>query len=31
MLHDRPEHQRRRWLTLRQRKALGDLFLGLYR
>ena len=31
MLHDRPEHQRRRWLTLRRRKAIGDLFLGLYR
>ena len=30
MLHDRKEHQRRRWLTLRQRKALGDLFLGQY-
>ena len=30
MLHDRQEHQRRRWLTLRRRKALGDLFLGLY-
>lgn len=31
MLHDRDEHQRRRWLTLRMRKALGDLFLGPYR
>jgi hypothetical protein len=31
MLHDRPEHQKRRWLTLRRRKAVGDLFLGLYR
>jgi hypothetical protein len=30
MLHDRQEHRRRRLLTLRQRKALGDLFLGLY-
>jgi hypothetical protein len=30
MLHDRKEHQRRRWLTLRMRKALGDLFLGRY-
>jgi hypothetical protein len=28
--HDREEHQRRRWLTFRRRKALGDLFLGLY-
>jgi hypothetical protein len=31
MLHDRPEHQRRRLLTLRMRKAIGDLFLGPYR
>ena len=30
VLHDRQEHRRRRLLTLRQRKALGDLFLGLY-
>ena len=30
MLHDRAEHQRRRLLTLRMRKALGDLFLGRY-
>jgi len=30
MLHDREEHQRRRWLTFRRRKALGDLFLGPY-
>ena len=30
LLHDRKEHQRRRWLTLRMRKALGDLFLGRY-
>ncbi len=30
MLHDREEHRRRRWLTLRRRKALGDLFLGAY-
>lgn len=29
--HDRPEHRRRRWLTLFSRKALGDLFLGPYR
>ena len=26
MIHDRPEHQRRRWRTLFRRKALGDLF-----
>jgi hypothetical protein len=30
LLHDRKEHQRRRQLTLRMRKALGDLFLGRY-
>ena len=30
MLHDREEHRRRRWLTFRMRKALGDLFLGPY-
>ena len=30
MLNDRQEHRRRRWLTLRMRKALGDLFLGQY-
>ena len=30
MLHDREEHQRRRWRTFRMRKALGDLFLGRY-
>lgn len=30
MAHDRPEHQRRRRLTLRMRKAIGDLFLGRY-
>jgi hypothetical protein len=30
MLHDRPEHQRRRWLTLFSRKAAGDLFRGPY-
>jgi hypothetical protein len=30
MLHDRPEHQRRRWFTLFRRKALGDLFHGPY-
>lgn len=26
MLHDRPEHQRRRRVTLRARKAIGELF-----
>ncbi len=31
MAHDRVEHQRRRWMTLRARRALGDLFLGPYR
>lgn len=31
MLHDREEHHRRRWITRRMRKALGDLFLGPYR
>ncbi|OHV17560.1 hypothetical protein BK022_04780 [Methylorubrum extorquens] len=30
MLHDRPEHMRRRWRTLFRRKALGDLFRGPY-
>src|SRR3954471_24826235 len=28
MIHDRPEHQRRRWRTLFRRKAIGDLFEG---
>ena len=31
MIHDRPEHVRRRWLTVFRRKALGDLFGGPYR
>jgi len=31
MIHDRKEHVRRRRLTYRMRKALGDLFLGPYR
>lgn len=31
MLHDRSEHQRRRRLTLRARKAIGDLFSGPHR
>jgi hypothetical protein len=30
LMHDRREHQRRRWLTLHMRKAMGDLFLGTY-
>ncbi|CAA2161277.1 hypothetical protein MBRA_06436 [Methylobacterium brachiatum] len=30
LIHDRPEHRRRRWATLFQRKALGDLFRGPY-
>ena len=30
MLHDRPEHKRRRWKTLFRRKGLGDLFQGPY-
>ena len=30
MIHDRPEHRRRRWITLFRRKALGDLFRGPY-
>jgi hypothetical protein len=30
MIHDRPEHRRRRWRTLFQRKAMGDLFGGPY-
>lgn len=30
MIHDRPEHARRRWLTVFRRKALGDLFRGPY-
>jgi hypothetical protein len=28
--HDQPEHQRRRWQTLFQRNAPGDLFSGPY-
>ncbi len=31
MLHDRDEHHRQRSLTMRRRKALGDLFSGPYR
>ena len=30
ILHDRDEHQRRRWRTLFRRKAMGDLFQGPY-
>lgn len=30
MLHDAPEHRRRRWLTLFRRWALGELFRGPY-
>ena len=30
LLHDRPEHRRRRWRTLFRRKAIGDLFGGPY-
>ena len=30
MLYDRPEHRRRRWLTLFRKKAIGDLFSGPY-
>jgi len=30
LMHDRDEHRRRRWLTLHRRKAIGDLFMGIY-
>jgi hypothetical protein len=30
MIHDRPEHQTRRWRTLSRRKTLGDLVSGSY-
>jgi len=30
ILHDRPYHLARRWITYRRRRALGDLFLGPY-
>jgi len=30
LIHDRPEHRRRRWRTLFRRKASGDLFHGPY-
>lgn len=29
LMHDRAEHRRRRWMTLRSRKAVGDLFDGV--
>ena len=31
ILHDGEEHRRRRWLTHRMRRAMGDLFTGPYR
>ena len=31
MLNDRDEHRRRRWLSWRMTKAVGDLFSGPYR
>ena len=31
LVHDRPEHVRRRRLTVLMRRALGDLFAGPYR
>jgi hypothetical protein len=30
LLHDRPEHRLRIRITLRRRRAIGDLFYGLY-
>ncbi len=30
LLNDAPEHQRRRAVTVRARRACGDLFEGLY-
>jgi hypothetical protein len=30
MLHDRPYHRAQRWITYRQRLAVGDFFLGPY-
>lgn len=30
MIHDAPEHRRRRWMNAHCRRALGDLFLGPY-
>ena len=31
LLHDRPEHQRRRWITMRMRRRPVNHFLGVYR
>jgi hypothetical protein len=31
LLHDRGHHRVQRWLTLRQRWAIADLFLGSYK
>jgi hypothetical protein len=30
MIHDGPEHRRRRWMNAHYRRALGDLFHGPY-
>lgn len=30
MIHDAPEHRRRRWMNAYHRRALGDLFYGPY-
>jgi hypothetical protein len=30
MIHDAPEHRRRRWMNAHYRRALGDLFEGPY-
>ena len=30
MIHDAPEHRRRRWMNAHFRRALGDLFYGPY-
>lgn len=30
MIHDAPEHRRRRWMNAHYRRALGDLFYGPY-
>jgi len=30
LAHDRPAHRRQRWITLFCRRALGDLFSGVY-
>jgi hypothetical protein len=30
MIHDRKHHRMQRWITYRNRQALGDLFLGRY-